>query len=92
MRWRCADCGRTHDEPPGTCACGSADVDPADVDAPDDSGDGRFSLLAARRRLLEPTEADRSIVAEDPRVVLAFRVLLLVSLVVLLGLVVASLV
>ena len=92
MRGRCADCGRTHDEPPGTCACGLADVNPADGDAPDDSGDGRFSLLAAHCCLLEPTEADRSIVAKDPQVVLAFRVFLLVSLVVLLGLVVASLV
>jgi len=86
VRWRCADCGHTYDEAPERCHCGSVDVETDDGDP-----ESRYSLPAVRRRLLEPREADRSLVGDDPLVVLAFRVFLLVSLVVLLGLVVASL-
>lgn len=71
MEWRCAECGRNHDEPPETCVCGSADVEPRD--APDD---GRYSLLELRRRLLEPADADRSLVRDEPYVTVAFRVIL----------------
>lgn len=87
VRWRCAECGRTYDEPPDTCTCGSATVEPAD-DGPDE----RFSLLAVRRRLLDPDAADRSLVSTDDRVVLAFRALLVVSLFVLLAALVVLLV
>lgn len=84
MSWRCADCGRTHDDPPETCACGSPDIQPIDGDASGtDIGDDRFSLVAVRRRLLDPAEADRSLVRDDPRVAFVFRALVLVSLVVL---------
>ena len=78
MTWRCADCGRTYDRPPETCRCGSAAVGP---DAGDDAHD-RFSLVAVRRRLLAPGDADRSLVRDEGRVALAFRALLFVSLVV----------
>lgn len=88
MRWRCVECGRTHDQPPETCACGSANVEPADDNAEDD----RFSLLAVRRRLLDPDSANRSLVRNDPRVAFAFRALLLVSLVALVVLAVVLLV
>lgn len=70
MEWRCRDCERTYHEPPEACVCGSANVEPDDGD-----GDGRFSLLALRRRLLEPERADRSLVRDEPYVSLAFRVL-----------------
>lgn len=72
MTWRCGECGRTHDDPPETCVCGSADVGP---DAGDDGESSRLSLLALRQRLLDPRNADRSLVREEPYVALAFRVL-----------------
>lgn len=78
MTWRCADCDRTYDRPPETCRCGSAAVEPDDGDGPAD----RFSLPGLRRRLLAPGDADRSLVRDEGRVALAFRVLLFVSLVV----------
>lgn len=73
MEWRCRECGRRYDQPPETCACGSADV------GPEESGGGRnsrFSLLALRERLVDPENADRSLVRNEPYVALAFRVLL----------------
>ena len=75
MEWRCRECGRRYDRPPETCACGSADV------GPDEAGDGRsrFSLLALRDRLVDPMNADRSLVREESSVSLAFRVLLAAS-------------
>ena len=76
MTWRCADCDRTYDRPPETCRCGSAAVEPDDGDGPAD----RFSLPGLRRRLLAPGDADRSLVRDEGRVALAFRVLLFVSL------------
>ena len=72
MAWRCRDCGRTYDEPPEACVCGSADVGPRE----DDGGRGRYSLLAIRERLLDPGNADRSLVRDEPYVALAFRLLL----------------
>jgi len=80
VSWRCADCGRTYDRPPGRCSCGSAAVEPDDGD-----GAGRFSLGAVWRRLLAPGEADRSLVRGDSRVALAFRVLVVGSLLALLA-------
>ncbi len=85
MEWRCADCGRVHDDPPERCACGSANVEPA-------GGDGRYSLLAVRRRLLSPADADRSLAREEPYVTLLFRVVVALAVVALLGAVVAALV
>lgn len=75
MSWRCADCDRRHDEDPGTCVCGSVNLEPADgsVDR------SRFSLLAVRRRLLDPQNADRSLLRDEPYVSLAVRVLLVVG-------------
>jgi hypothetical protein len=70
MEWRCRECGEAYDEPPETCACGSPDVEPDEG-----AGDSRFSLLALRRRLLEPDRADRSLVRDEPYVTLVFRVL-----------------
>jgi hypothetical protein len=70
MEWRCRECGRTYDEPPETCVCGSPDVGPRE-DEP-----SRFSLLALRKRLLDPGDADRSLVRDEPYVALAFRLLL----------------
>jgi hypothetical protein len=78
VTWRCADCDRTYDRPPETCRCGSAAVEPDDGDGPAD----RFSLPGLRRRLLAPGDADRSLVRDEGRVALAFRVLLFVSLLV----------
>ena len=83
MEWRCADCGRVHDDPPERCACGSADVEPAAGD------DGRASLLAVRRRLLSPADADRSLIREEPYVRLLFRAVVALAAVVLLVAVVA---
>lgn len=74
MEWRCAECGRTYAEPPDVCVCGSANLEPRD-----DGDDGRFSLLELRRRLLEPGDADRSLVRDEPYVTAAFRVLLLLA-------------
>lgn len=91
VSWCCADCGRSYDDPPETCACGSAAVEPDDGSA-DGEAEDRFSLLAVRRRLLEPGTADRSLVSDDPRIALAFRVLLALSLAVLGLLVLLSLV
>lgn len=85
MTWRCRECGRTYYDPPEACVCGSADVGP-------DGGEAersRFSLLALRERLLDPRNADRSLVRDEPYVALAFRVLLAA---VLLGFVVLALV
>lgn len=89
MEWRCRECGRTYDEPPEACACGSADVGPRDdVEA----GRDRYSLLALRERLLDPRNADRSLVRDEPYVALAFRLLLAAALIAAVLLVVASLV
>lgn len=76
MKWRCGDCDRTYDEPPETCVCGSANLNPA---ADEDGGRSRYSLLAFRERLLDPKNADRSLVRDEPYVSLAFRVLLAVA-------------
>ncbi|PSP79973.1 hypothetical protein BRC88_07630 [Halobacteriales archaeon QS_4_69_225] len=78
MKWRCADCGRVHDDPPERCACGSADVEPAAGD------DGRFSPLAVRQRLLSPADADRSLISEEPYVRLLFRAVVALAVVALL--------
>lgn len=72
MEWRCRECGRTYDDPPETCVCGAADVGPRDGA----DGSERYSLLAVRERLLDPENADRSLVRDEPYVALAFRVLL----------------
>ena len=76
MSWRCADCDRRHDEDPGTCVCGSVDLEPTDssVDR------SRFSLLAIRRGLLDPQDADRSLVRDEPYVSLAVRVFFAVGI------------
>ena len=79
MEWRCADCGRTHDEPPEQCVCGSANVEPAA------GNEGRYSLLGVRRRLLSPSDADRSLVREEPYVTLLFRAVVALMMLVLLA-------
>ena len=79
MEWRCADCGRAHDEPPEQCACGSSNVEPATDEA------DRYSLLGVRRRLLSPLEADRSLVRDEPYVTLLFRAVVALTLLVLLA-------
>ncbi|WP_336133404.1 hypothetical protein [Natronomonas amylolytica] len=76
MKWRCGDCDRVYDEPPETCVCGSANLNPA---ADEDGGRSRYSLLALRERLLDPKNADRSLVRDEPYVSLAFRVLVAVA-------------
>lgn len=76
MAWRCRECGRTYDEPPETCTCGSASIGPDDGEG----GRSRFSLLALRQRLLDPGNADRSLVRDEPYVALAFRVLVVAAL------------
>jgi hypothetical protein len=76
MEWRCADCGRRHDEAPAQCVCGSSTVEPADGD------DGRYSVAAVRRRLLSPADADRSLVGDGPYVTLLFRALVALTLLV----------
>ncbi|MEF8807501.1 hypothetical protein [Natronomonas sp.] len=76
MKWRCGDCDRVYDEPPETCVCGSANLNPA---ADEDRGRSRYSLLALRERLLDPKNADRSLVRDEPYVSLAFRVLFAVA-------------
>lgn len=73
MAWRCRECGRTYHEPPEACVCGSAAVGPDDGDG---GGRSRFSLLAIRQRLLDPRNAERTLVRDEPYVTLAFRVLL----------------
>jgi hypothetical protein len=78
VSWRCADCDRRHDDDPGTCVCGSVNLEPTDRSA---SG-SRFSLLAVRRRLLAPGDADRSLVRNEPYVSLAVRVVLAVGILV----------
>ena len=79
MEWRCADCGRAHDEPPEQCACGSSNVEPATDEA------DRYSLLGVRRRLLSPLDADRSLVRNEPYVTLLFRAVVALTLLVLLA-------
>jgi hypothetical protein len=75
VRWRCADCDRTYDRPLETCRCGSAAVHPDDGERT-----GRYSLLAIRRRLIDPGSADRSLVGDDRRITVVFRAVLVVSL------------
>lgn len=75
MAWRCAECDRAYDEPPETCVCGSAQVEPVD----DEAADGPYSLLALRERLLDPQDADRSLVRDEPYVTILFRVLFAVA-------------
>lgn len=77
MEWRCRECGRSYHEPPETCVCGSASVDPTDDT---EGGRSQFSLLALRQRLLDPQNADRSLVREEPYVTLLFRALVVASL------------
>lgn len=75
MAWACTGCGRTYDEPPGSCrVCGSDDLVPRDGGG---SGD-RFSFAAVRSRLSDPGGSETSLVEYDPRVRLAFRVLVAV--------------
>jgi|GEM_PF-2704084 hypothetical protein len=74
MKWRCAECERVYDNPPGTCVCGAANV------TPDDGEDGRYSLSALRERLLDPQSSDRSLVRDEPYVAVAFRLLLALAL------------
>jgi hypothetical protein len=76
VRWRCGDCDRTYDEPPETCVCGSANLNPT---ADEEDGRSHYSLLALRERLLDPKNADRSLVRDEPYVSLAFRILLAVA-------------
>lgn len=78
MEWRCRECGRTYDDPPETCACGSADVGPREGR---DASESRFSLLALRERVVDPENADRSLVGEERYVALAFRILLAATVV-----------
>ncbi|QLD87267.1 hypothetical protein HWV23_16575 [Natronomonas halophila] len=74
MKWRCGDCDRVYDDPPETCVCGSANL------LPDEGSDrSRYSLLALRERLLDPKNADRSLVRDEPYVSLAFRILFAVA-------------
>ena len=86
MEWRCADCGRVHDEPPEQCACGSSNVEPATGD------EDRYSLLGVRRRLLSPLEADRNLVRDEPYVTPLFRAVVALTLLALLVVVVFVLV
>ncbi|MFQ3320070.1 MAG: hypothetical protein ACI8UR_002207 [Natronomonas sp.] len=78
MEWRCAECGRSHDEPPETCVCGSSNVEPADEA---DTDADRYSLLSFRKRLLNPREADRSLIRDEPYVTFVFRLLFGLALV-----------
>lgn len=70
MEWRCAACDRLYDDPPETCVCGSSNLQPRT-----DDGSGRYSLRALRKRLVEPADADRSLVRDEPYVTGAFQVL-----------------
>lgn len=72
MEWHCRECGRAYHDPPEVCVCGSSDVGPRD----DEGGRSRYSPLAIRERLLDPKNADRSLVRNEPYLSLAFRVLL----------------
>jgi len=56
--------------------CGSSNVEPDDGDPHD-----RFSVDAVRQRLLDPETADRSLASDDDRIAIAFRVLVVVSMV-----------
>jgi hypothetical protein len=72
MEWRCAECGCTYDEAPEVCACGSANLEPVELDA----DPARVSGAALRERALSPNDADRSLVREEPYVSVAFRLVL----------------
>lgn len=72
MEWVCRECGRTYVDPPTECAICGGDVVPAGAHDP---GTDRFTISAARQRLLDPPAADTSLVDVDPRVRLAFRIL-----------------
>lgn len=74
MEWRCAECDRIHDEPPEVCVCGSANLEPRE-----NGGSTRFSLLEIRKRLVDPADAERSLVRDEPYVSIAFRILLLLA-------------
>ncbi len=69
--WRCPDCGRTYDQPPAACVCGTARLDPGG-----DHRDERYSMLALRERLFQPQSADRSLIREEPYITVVFRVML----------------
>ncbi|WP_246982150.1 hypothetical protein [Halorientalis marina] len=75
MRWECRECGRVHDHDPGVCVCGSADQ--RQRTPPDDRG----TVEQARRMLLDPSE--RQLVSDGPLVSLAFRVVVVLTLLVL---------
>jgi hypothetical protein len=75
VKWRCGDCDRTYEEPPETCVCGSANLNPTT----DEDDRSHYSLLALRERLLDPKNADRSLIRDEPYVSLAFRILLAVA-------------
>jgi len=77
VEWVCTECERSYHELPEAClACGNEAVVPAD-----ERGGSQLGRLLgnARDAVLDPANADRSLVRPSSGVDLAFRLLLLVS-------------
>ena len=92
MEWVCPECDRRYDDPPEECVCGGQPVPEGTPTATD-----RLTRVAenAYRVLFDPASADRNLLAGGPLVRTAFRVVVIVStllvLVVLVGLAVDAL-
>lgn len=87
MEWACPECDQRYDDPPTECVCGGQPVPEGTPDSTD-----RLSRIAddAYRAVFDPESVDRNLLAGGPFVRLAFRVVVVVStlllLVVLVGL------
>lgn len=93
MEWACRQCGRTyHEAPEGGCrACGHPAVVPA-KDAATGTGTGAGSYLdRLHSRLFDPGEHEVDLLAAEGLVSVAFRLIAVVSLVLLVAVGVAIL-
>jgi hypothetical protein len=71
MDWECGNCGRVHDEDPGTCVCGSADQRQRTAGRDEDP------LDTVRRLVADPSS--QHLGAGGRIVGLAFRAILVVT-------------
>lgn len=82
MEWACTECGRTYHEPPESCAiCGNDTLVPGE-DGRDSRGstgilDGFISR--AKGVLFDPDTVDRGLLSDSQTVTAIFRVLAVVS-------------
>lgn len=78
VEWACQDCDRRYQEPPEQCVCGGQ-LEPAGSATDDDDP---LTRVAKNLYLIlfEPSAVDRGLLSTGPRVRLAFRLVVALSL------------